>query len=317
MAVDYAIINQTMGKMAHYLGTHNSIAVSVSGGSDSDLLIHIIATYFREMLPKIHFVFVNTGLEYQATKDHLKYCEEKYNIKIDRVRGVSVVTAVRKHGVPIISKEFSQKTSGYLRGLNYAVNWYNGGRGQYSPPEKQKEVIGAIKDRNIKVSHKCCDVSKKYPLFKYYRQHKVDLSVTGERRSEGGIRATRHTSCFECANHYTWDKYMPLFFWNDETKQYYKESEGIKYSDCYEVWGFKRTGCVGCPFNSRVADDLRIVKQYEPNLYKACVNVFGVSYRLIDEFDIQKHKILDDPQIRFEDMENNMVGEPPSDAEGW
>ena len=40
----------------------------------------------------------------------------------------------------------------------------------------------------------------------------------------------------------------------------------------------KRTGCVGCPFNSRFEDDLAIVREHEPALYKAAINIFGKSY---------------------------------------
>lgn len=54
----------------------------------------------------------------------------------------------------------------------------------------------------------------------------------------------------------------------------------------------KRTGCVGCPFNSRVGDELQIVQKYEPKLYKACINLFGESYSLMDEFNVHRKKIL-------------------------
>ena len=107
-----------------------------------------------------------------------------------------------------------------------------------------------------------------------------------------------HKSCFEDGKNGKIDKYMPLFFWNYETKQYYKESEGIRYSDCYEVWGFKRTGCVGCPFNSNAGYELRIAKEYEPRLYEACIKVFGESYRLSDEFNMHRNKVFDE-QVRF------------------
>ena len=70
-------------------------------------------------------------------------------------------------------------------------------------------------------------------------------------------------------------------------------TQGIRYCDCYEVWGMKRTGCCGCPFNSKVHYDLEIMKKYEPTLYKACLNVFGESYRLMDEFHIRKIPILE------------------------
>ena len=65
---DLERINNTMGKMLYHLSTHNSVLVSVSGGSDSDIIVHMICTYFRDMLPKCHFVFFDTGLEFLATK---------------------------------------------------------------------------------------------------------------------------------------------------------------------------------------------------------------------------------------------------------
>lgn len=85
---------------------------------------------------------------------------------------------------------------------------------------------------------------------------------------------------------------MPLFFWNDETKQWYKEHEEIRYSDCYEMWGMKRTGCVGCPFGIDVGAELDMIREHEPNMYKACMNVFGESYRLMDKFNVRRVKIL-------------------------
>ena len=106
--VDFSRINNTLGKLAYYLETHDSICVSVSGGSDSDIIVHIIATYFRNHLNKIHFVFANTGLEIQATLDHLDYLESKYQIQIERVKGMPIPTAVKKYGVPLVSKNASE-----------------------------------------------------------------------------------------------------------------------------------------------------------------------------------------------------------------
>lgn len=37
-------------------------------------------------IDKCSFLFVNTGLEYKATIDHLDYLEDRYRIHIDRVR---------------------------------------------------------------------------------------------------------------------------------------------------------------------------------------------------------------------------------------
>lgn len=62
----------------------------------------------------------------------------------------------------------------------------------------------------------------------------------------------------------------------------------------FGVW--KRTGCVGCPFNSHIGEDLKMIKQYEPNLYRACMDVFGESYKLMDEFNIRRLKILSEEE---------------------
>ena len=42
--------------------------------------------------------------------------------------------------------------------------------------------------------------------------------------------------------------------------------------------GFRRTGCVGCPFNRNITDELVVIEKYEPKMYKACMNIFGKSY---------------------------------------
>ena len=101
------------------------------------------------------------------------------------------------------------------------------------------------------------------------------MQVVGVRRAEGGIRATQYSTCFTPGEV---DQFRPLFFWSDEDKAEYESFCGVVHSDCYTVYGMKRTGCAGCPFNSRWEEELEIIKQYEPKLYKAAINIFGESY---------------------------------------
>jgi hypothetical protein len=56
------------------------------------------------------------------------------------------------------------------------------------------------------------------------------------------------------------------------------------YSDCYEIYGLTRTGCVGCPFGSKFERELEIVSNYEPELSKAVNHIFGNSYRYCRRF---------------------------------
>ena len=292
-----AAVMETARKLHKYFSEHESIMVSVSGGSDSDCIVHFICTYFREFLPKIRFVFVNPGLEYEATKRHLCDLEKRYNITIDRIRGKSVVTVCRKYGFPILTKLKANIVSLFVRGLPSGEKFlYN--RGEWHAlqfTENQKRLAEYLKENKILVSAKCCEYSKKKPLKAFQKSMHADLNVTGERNAEGGQRALNHKSCFEEQKSGI-HKYMPLWWWTDEVKQDFKESEGIVFSDCYEVWGMKRTGCVGCPFNQNIGADLLIIRKYEPKLYRACMNVFGQSYELMDKFKARRKRCMPEPE---------------------
>lgn len=283
----FAEIEHTFRRCEEIFSTHDRILVSVSGGSDSDCIVHIICTYFPEFIEKMHFVFGDTGLEYDATKRHLRDIEDRYNINIDKVRGKSVVWAVRKYGVPILNKYKSHVISDYQRGLEYASrNIFEDGAVRYHAmrfTDRQKDMVRYATQNGIKISDKCCDVSKKKPLQDYAKQYNIDLNITGERLAEGGRRALAHKSCFEEQKNGK-HKFMPIWWWSDNIKKIFKEAEGIVYSDCYEVWGMKRTGCVGCPFSLEIKKDLAKMKEFEPRMYTACMNVFGVSYKLMNDF---------------------------------
>ena len=52
----------------------------------------------------------------------------------------------------------------------------------------------------------------------------------------------------------------------------------MTHSRCYTEYGLRRTGCVGCPFSKHITEELAIIEEHEPNLYKAAVHIFGKSY---------------------------------------
>lgn len=292
---------RTSRKIRLYFEEHDCICVSYSGGSDSDIIMHMICHYFPEYLPKTHFVFSDTGMEYAATRRHVAEMEQKYGITIDRVRGVPIPKVVKEYGVPVLSKIKSHVINGYCRDVPWCLrrvsaDW-NGHFNTFDLNDKEKKLAEYVKENGIRISDKCCTYSKKNPIADYQIQLGCDLVVTGERKAEGGIRSVNHKSCYE-PSETKWDKFMPLWFWNNEIKQEYKIIHGITYSDCYEVWGMKRTGCVGCPFNPTIYKELRLIAQYEPNMYKACISVFGESYRLMDMFQCRRKPILTEGEKR-------------------
>ena len=86
---------------------YNKILCTISGGSDSDIILDLC--YKMDNDNKIDYVFFNTGLEYQATLDHLDYLENKYNINIERLRPKNPLPlAVKRYGQPFLNKHVSE-----------------------------------------------------------------------------------------------------------------------------------------------------------------------------------------------------------------
>ena len=49
-------------------------------------------------------------------------------------------------------------------------------------------------------------------------------------------------------------------------------------------YGLKRTGCCGCPFSKTLNFENNVLKEYEPKLYKAVMNVFKDSYEYTQQY---------------------------------
>lgn len=106
------------GIIMTHLRQHPKAICSYSGGADSDIMIDLIETARKiaPSLPPVRYVFFNTGLEMKATKDHVKATAEKYGVEIEEVRPkVGIVQAVRKHGVPFVSKIMFSELEGWQK----------------------------------------------------------------------------------------------------------------------------------------------------------------------------------------------------------
>lgn len=154
---------------------------------------------------------------------------------------------------------------------------------------------------DFQVSARCCDYCKKQIAHSVQKDY--EMVITGERRDEGGMRSVprqgeaNSTMCFsETASGQF--RLRPLYYVSDDDKEWYKQTWGIKYSDAYEVYGMKRTGCCGCPISYRATEDLELIKPHEPNLVKAAWNVFGDSYRYRKKYvEYKRKRMLQDQQV--------------------
>jgi len=305
------IIAQTMVTAYNKLNdpSYRNIVVCISGGSDSDIMLDIVMRVTKPRhVSKIKFLFFDTGLEYQVTKAHIEQLEKKYGIDvIKRKPEKSVGVILRDYGVPFLSKFVSNqlercnrinfnydynhkyddehckktKTQGCMKWWCQAREVKEGSRFTYNIDRNKllKEFLSS-NPPTFKISSKCCDYLKKKMGYKFDKENDIELKLLGLRRAEGGVRASVFKNCFSKGHAYTnyMDNYRPLFFWHNSEKDLYKNYFNLQYSDCYEKWGFTRTGCAGCPYNPSIFKDLEVVKQWEPNMYRACNNLFGESY---------------------------------------
>lgn len=284
---------------------YNNALISISGGSDSDIMLDLC--HKVDVDNKLQYIWFDTGLEYQATKDHLKYLEDKYGIEIIVGKPTKAIpTCCKEHGQPFLSKFVSEYIS-RLQAHNFkwedrpfeelykeypnckvALNWWCNGHGEKSKfnIERNKYLKEFMIENppRFKISNKCCKYAKKDVAKKYKKENDIDLSIVGIRKAEGGARASAYKNCFS-SNSDVSDEYRPIFWYKEETKRVYEDSFDIKHSDCYEVYGLKRTGCSGCPYGKDFEFELEVIKKYEPKLYKAVSNIFGDSYEYTKKYN--------------------------------
>ncbi|MBT9156948.1 MAG: hypothetical protein DDT37_01945 [Firmicutes bacterium] len=321
--------------IARRLIQHPAAICSYSGGSDSDIMLHLIESVRKFFeLPPVAYCFFNTGLEMAAIKRHVRAMAEQYGVTITEHRPKkNIIQSAREHGIPFVSKIMSDELEVVQRKAipltiadeyaaaedklakraelkarypkcESAINFLCGCNSAGEPRPDIQLVIGSskymldfIKANPIpfRVSAKCCDHCKKKVAAK--AQKGFDMVITGERRAEGGMRSVPRkdsaTMCFvEAANGQY--RLRPLYYVSDADKAWYKEYYKLRYSDAYEVYGLKRTGCCGCSISASAVADLEKIRPHEPNIVKAAWNIFGDSYRyrqLYNEYKARKRVI--------------------------
>lgn len=254
----------------------------------------------------------DTGLEYQATKDHLAYLEKHYGIRIRREKAVlPIPLAVNRYGTPFINK----RVSDYLERLQrHGFQWENEPYEQLvkNYPNCQTALkwwCNAAKSEQFRIAHhkglkkflirekpsvqfscKCCEYAKKKVGDRVMNEGNFDLDIIGVRKAEGGPRATAYKSCFDRRSENWqedrtgWDTYRPLFWLTNDDKRQYVETYQITHSACYTRYHLKRTGCAGCPLGRDIQAELEAIREFEPKFYAACMHTFGASYELTERY---------------------------------
>lgn len=294
------VVDSSFEKTINVTHQFRNIMCCVSGGSDSDIVIDLL----EKSGCSANYVYYDTGLEYDATKEHIKQLERKYQIQIKTLKPkIPIPLACKKYGLPFLSKEISDKIN-RLQRHNFkfedkpfdelykeypkckaALRWWCNDFGEKSRYNIEytkglKEFL-ISKPPTFRISDKCCNCAKKSIGKQYAKENDIDLTILGLRKYEGGAR-NRLKRCFIAENDKSY--FYPIFWYKKLDKQYYESKYNIEHSKCYSVYGLERTGCAGCPFGKDYKNELEIMKRFEPKLYKAAINIFKDSYEYTDQF---------------------------------
>ena len=156
---------------------------------------------------KVDYVWFDTGLEYQATKEHLKKLEVKYGITFLRIKTQKAIPiSCKEYGSPFISKLVSEFIY-RLQSHNFkfedepyeilikkypkcqsALEWWCN--------KKQSDAFNIRKNKflkefmisnppQFKIANKCCNYAKKNVSHKIIMNGKYDLNIVGVRKAEG------------------------------------------------------------------------------------------------------------------------------------
>ena len=282
---------------------YSKIICSISGGADSDVMLDIC--HKCDYDHKIDYVWYDTGLEYQATKEHLRYLESRYGISIKRFRAIKPIPiSCKTYGLPFLSKRVSE----YIHRLQLhnftfedksfeelyqqypkcktALGWWCNQHQCDSFNIRYNKLLKEFLIENpptFPISPMCCQYAKKKVAHAAIDSGDYDLNIYGVRKFEGGTRNTGYHSCFDEKENGC-DNYRPLYWYTNQDRLEYEQAYSIEHSRCYTEYGLKRTGCAGCPFGRNFEDELQIIKTFEPQLYKAVNNIFGKSYEYTRQY---------------------------------
>ena len=273
-----------------YHETEGKCYVSFSGGKDSTVLLALIKMC-QELytVGDIPAVFSNTGIELGVTVDFVKWVKDNYYPNVEIIRpSVSFDWVLKNKGKPALSKLKSEYIHAWQNGnrsksvyQNMILGETNSGHRTWKLKMSDKNMHFIHDDFPVCVSDKCCKYLKKDTFKRYVYDRKLKGQMTGLRAGEGGARELNLTTRLDknpnlkictVVDKMGFIKKTPLIDWTDEELEEFIEKYNVPLSKAYTDYGFKRTGCMCCPYSRNLANDLKYLYYHEPNRYKASMH---------------------------------------------
>jgi 3'-phosphoadenosine 5'-phosphosulfate sulfotransferase (PAPS reductase)/FAD synthetase len=252
----------------NYFGL-DACAVSVSGGKDSTVLLHIA----REVYPDIKAVFFDTGLEMPEVR---RFALSLKNVDVVRPKR-TFRQVIDKCGYPIISKEIADRIY-RLRNYNLSEEARNrilygvmpdGSKTRFKLSDKWRYLL----DAPFEIGNGCCSELKKKPAKAYAKKTGRYAQIVGTMAEESALR-TQVWLRQGCNAYDNKDKKSaPLSFFTEADIWEYIRTRGLKYSAVYDM-DYARSGCFACCFGVQfdgVPNRFQRLQKTHPKLWAYCM----------------------------------------------
>lgn len=218
--------------MEWYMRNDKQCYVSFSGGKDSTVLAYIAAQVCDLFQCKLVLWFSDTGLEFPEVKEHVKTFENYLKCKFPDLEVETIIDypkdknnkritfrdVILKYGYPLISKDVAEKIykyrskpSGYTKERFDQNSEYCKKYGKSFCLEKWIP----LRDSDIPISARCCDVMKKKPA-KDFEKSTLLKPIVGTMASESRMRKQswlkQGCNAFDAIRPIS----KPLSFWSEQ-----------------------------------------------------------------------------------------------------
>ena len=264
----------------------NKSYVSFSGGKDS----LVTSLLLDKALPnnKIPRIFIDTGIEYPQIRRFV-FSQVAIDKRVHVLKsGINIKQMLEKDGYPFKSKQHSHNVAIYQHsGMTRTNERYlgNADKTNFLCPKILEYQFSPT--FNLKISDKCCYRLKKEVALKWEKENNRTICITGMRMAEGGYRNYQsNCTVFDGDN---LKKFHPL---KPCTNEFVEEVlSQLRYPVCElykEPFNFKRTGCMGCPFNIELKAELTKLLKYSPKQAKVAYTIWKPVY---DEYAKLNYRI--------------------------
>ncbi|HHX60649.1 MAG TPA: phosphoadenosine phosphosulfate reductase family protein [Epulopiscium sp.] len=278
--------------------------ISFSGGKDSTVLLDLV----RGLYPDVEAVFIDTGLEYPEIKNFVRAFD---NVKCFRP-SKTFRQVIDEYGYPVVSKEVADCVQGARKGQQYRIDRLNGtlkdnhGNKSMFNQEKWKFLL----DAPFKISHQCCAVMKKQPIYRFEKETSKKPFI-GMMADESRLRKQLWLKNGCNAFNNKRPSSNPISFWTEQDILQYikrfnlhycsvygeiKTEDEIQGQMCLEgmahdliTTGVKGTGCMFCMFGVHLEKEpnrFQMMKETHPKQYNYCINKLGIG-KVLDYINIK------------------------------